>query len=165
MKRGFSLYHTRVPLYLCACMKNWIISSPQTLPAIVPELLEALGHHRKIALYGDMGAGKTTLVKAICRHLGVSDNTASPTFSLVNQYTYPAPDGTPALFHHLDLYRLRSAEEAFDIGLEDLLYDPWYCVIEWPELVERFFPPNVVALSMEITGETTRLLRIERMPD
>jgi tRNA threonylcarbamoyladenosine biosynthesis protein TsaE len=145
-------------------MNEWVISSPQALPAVVPQLLEALGNRRKIALYGEMGAGKTTLVKAICRRLGVADNTASPTFSLVNQYNYPVNDGTTALFHHLDLYRLRSAEEAFDIGLEDLLYDPWFCVIEWPELVERFFPPNVVALRMLITGESSRILRIENQP-
>ena len=107
-----------------------------------------------------MGAGKTTFVKAFCQHLGVEGSTASPTFSLVNEYRYTAPDGSVAWFHHLDLYRLRSASEAFDIGLEDLLYDPWYCVIEWPQIVETMLPENTAKINIEIIGETSRRILI-----
>lgn len=139
---------------------EWILKSPEDLPALVPELLKSLQGSRKIALYGPMGAGKTTLVKAICEYLGVQGNTASPTFSLVNQYSYQNPDGSEAFFHHLDLYRLQSAQEAFDIGLEDLLYDPWYCVIEWPQLAENLLPDDAVRLEIEILGETERRIRI-----
>ena len=135
---------------------EWILESPDELPALIPELLQALEGRRKIALYGPMGAGKTTLVKAICQHLGVRENTASPTFSLVNQYSYVEKDGSASLFHHLDLYRLRSAQEAFDIGLEDLLFDPWYCVIEWPQLAEQLLPEDAVRLEIEILSETSR---------
>ncbi len=135
---------------------EWILKSPDDLPALAPQLIDALAGRRKIALYGDMGAGKTTLVKAICQHLGVRENTASPTFSLVNQYSYVEADGSISLFHHLDLYRLRSAQEAFDIGLEDLLYDPWYCVIEWPQLAEQLLPDDAVRLEIEVLGETER---------
>lgn len=145
-------------IYFCAM--EWMLTSPDALPGIVPELLAAIGTRRKIVLYGDMGAGKTTLVKAICAHLGVSGNTASPTFSLVNQYSYIAPDGKEALFHHLDLYRLRSAQEAFDIGLEDMLYDPWYCVIEWPQIVEQLLPEDTARLEIEILGPTERRISI-----
>ena len=141
---------------------EWILKSTEELPAFVPELLAALNDRRKIALYGEMGAGKTTLVKAICQHLGVQGNTASPTFSLVNQYNYSEPDGATSLFHHLDLYRLRSAQEAFDIGLEDVLYDPWYCVIEWPQIAESIFPDDTVRVEIEILGETTRRIRVSR---
>ncbi len=141
---------------------EWILKSTEELPAFVPELLAALNDRRKIALYGEMGAGKTTLVKAICQHLGVQGNTASPTFSLVNQYNYLEPDGATSLFHHLDLYRLRSAQEAFDIGLEDVLYDPWYCVIEWPQIAESIFPDDTVRVEIEILGETTRRIRVSR---
>ncbi len=145
---------------------EWIINSPEELPNLAPKILAALGTSRKIALYGPMGAGKTTLVKAICSHLGVQGNTASPTFSLVNVYSYQTPDGKEALFHHLDLYRLKSAHEAFDIGLEDLLYDPWYCVIEWPQLAENLFPEDIIRLEIEILGETERRIRIlDRMPN
>jgi len=135
---------------------EWILQSPNELPALAPKILAALAGCRKIALYGEMGAGKTTLVKAICHHLGVRGNTASPTFSLVNQYSYLEPDGSISLFHHLDLYRLRSAQEAFDIGLEDLLYDPWYCVIEWPQIAENLLPDDTIRVEIEILGETTR---------
>ena len=141
---------------------EWTIKSPDDLPALMPQLLQALAGHRKIALYGEMGAGKTTLVKAICQHLGVRENTASPTFSLVNQYSYLEADGSISLFHHLDLYRLGSAQEAFDIGLEDLLYDPWYCVIEWPQWAEQMLPENAIRLEIEILGETERRIHAGR---
>jgi tRNA threonylcarbamoyladenosine biosynthesis protein TsaE len=139
---------------------EWTINSLEDLPALVPQLLETLRGRRKIALYGDMGAGKTTFVKAICRHLGVRENTASPTFSLVNQYSYRQPDGSEALFHHIDLYRLKSAQEAFDIGLEDLLFDPWFCIIEWPQLVDRWLPEDTARVQIEILGETARRIYI-----
>ncbi|MFN0214773.1 MAG: tRNA (adenosine(37)-N6)-threonylcarbamoyltransferase complex ATPase subunit type 1 TsaE [Saprospiraceae bacterium] len=141
---------------------EWIVKSPDELPALVEPLLKALGARRKIALYGEMGAGKTTLVKAICQYLGVRENTASPTFSLVNQYSYTAPDGSISFFHHLDLYRLRSVQEAFDIGLEDILYDPWYCVIEWPQWAELLLPEDAVSLEIEILGERERRIHVGR---
>ncbi len=136
------------------------LTSPSDLLPAMPRLLEALAGRRKIALYGDMGAGKTTLVKAFCEYLGVRSNTASPTFSLINQYRYPAADGSESLFHHLDLYRLNSAQEVFDIGLEDLLYDPWYCVIEWPQLAEAMLPEDAARIEIEITGEESRVVRV-----
>ena len=126
----------------------------------LPWLLNALDGRRKIALYGDMGAGKTTLVKAFCQSLGVIENTSSPTFSLVNEYSYREKNGEMALFHHLDLYRLRSPEEALDIGIEDLLYDPWYCFIEWPQIVENLFPPETMRLEMKTVGSESRQLLI-----
>lgn len=137
------------------------IHSPADLQdQAVPWLLHALDGRRKIALYGDMGAGKTTLVKAFCQHLGVIENTSSPTFSLVNEYSYRESNGETALFHHLDLYRLRTAEEALDIGLEDLLYDPWYCFIEWPQIVEHLLPPETLRLEMKTMGPESRQLLI-----
>lgn len=136
------------------------LSSPADLLPAMPRLLEALAGRRKIALYGDMGAGKTTLVKALCAYLGVESNTASPTFSLINQYRYRAADGSTALFHHLDLYRLNSPQEAFDIGLEDLLYDPWYCVMEWPQLAETMLPEGTARVEIKITGEESRTIEV-----
>lgn len=142
-------------------MHDLLISSVTEWPSKgLPWLLNALAGRRKIALYGDMGAGKTTLVKAFCQSLGVLENTASPTFSLVNQYSYPLEDGALALFHHLDLYRLRSAQEAFDIGIEDLLYDPWYCWIEWPHLVEMLLPADAVKLQLDIVDTDVRRVSI-----
>lgn len=137
-----------------------LIHSLPELDTCIPLVLEALTGRRKIALYGDMGAGKTTFVKAFCRHLGVRGTTASPTFSLVNQYSYTEKDGSSALFYHLDLYRLKSLQEALDIGIEDLLYDPWYCIIEWPQLAEPLLPEDVAKIQIEITGETARRILI-----
>lgn len=138
-----------------------MVQSPDELSAVAPQLLEALAGRRKIALYGEMGAGKTTLVKAVCQALGVAENTASPTFSLVNHYVYTGPEGAPTLFYHLDLYRLNSLQEALDIGLEDLLYDANYCVIEWPQLAEPVFPEDMALVHIDILGEMERRIRLE----
>lgn len=137
-----------------------IVHSLQELDSCIPDVLSALAGRRKIMLYGDMGAGKTTFVKAFCRCLGVQETTASPTFSLINQYSYPEKDGSRALFHHLDLYRLKNVQEAFDIGIEDLLYDPWYCVVEWPQIAEGLFPDTAAKIHLEIKGETSRRILI-----
>lgn len=139
---------------------EFIVYGPDALPALIPDVLDALQGRRKVALYGEMGAGKTTFVKAFCEHLGVVGNTASPTYSLVNEYAYADADGKPAIFHHLDLYRLRSTREALDIGIEELLDDPWYCFIEWPEMVEDLLPPDTAKVYVEVTGETTRRVRV-----
>jgi tRNA threonylcarbamoyladenosine biosynthesis protein TsaE len=140
---------------------EWTIHAPEELADLMPAVLKVIGDRRKIALYGEMGAGKTTFVKALCAHLGVMDNTSSPTFSLVNEYRYQTKDGQEALLHHLDLYRLRNAHEAFDIGLEDLMYDPWFCVVEWPQVAADFFPEDMVRVELEIQGEGSRRIKVE----
>lgn len=136
------------------------IPAATELDALMPAFQAALQGKRKIALYGVMGAGKTTLVRAFCRFLGVKDETSSPTFSLINEYHYQDLAGRDALVHHLDLYRLQSPEEAFDIGLEEVLYDPWYCFIEWPERAESLLPEDVVKIQIEIESPTARKLLI-----
>jgi tRNA threonylcarbamoyladenosine biosynthesis protein TsaE len=140
---------------------QFTIPSTAALPDVARQILDALHWQpAKVALYGDMGAGKTTLVRALCEALGVTDQPSSPTFSLINEYAYTAPDGSAALVHHLDLYRLRNAEEAFDIGIEDVLYDPWWCFIEWPQVVEPMLPEGTVALRIEVVNEEERVVRI-----
>jgi len=136
------------------------IHSLAELDACIPRVVEALAGRCKIALYGEMGAGKTTFTKAFCRYLGVKETTASPTFSLVNQYSYTGKNGSTALFYHLDLYRLKNLQEALDIGIEDFLYDSNYCVIEWPQLAEPLLPNDAAKIQIEITGETSRRLVI-----
>ena len=137
-----------------------LVHSLAELDDAMPRLAGILDARRKIALYGDLGTGKTTLVQAFCRWLGVEDNATSPTFSLVNEYRYLDTDGNPALVHHLDLYRLNSAQEALDIGIDELLYDPWYCFIEWPQLIEAFLPEDAVKIQLDILSETARRLLI-----
>ena len=137
-----------------------LVHSLAELDDAMPRLAGILDARRKIALYGDLGAGKTTLVQAFCRWLGVEDNATSPTFSLVNEYRYLDTDGNPALVHHLDLYRLNSAQEALDIGIDELLYDPWHCFIEWPQLIEALLPEDAVKIQLDILSETARRLLI-----
>jgi tRNA threonylcarbamoyladenosine biosynthesis protein TsaE len=140
---------------------EWLVSSTDELPTVAKALIDALGNKRKIALYGEMGAGKTTFVKAFCQVLGVQTATASPTFSLINEYTYFTPDGARAYMHHLDLYRLKSPQEAFDIGIEDVLYDAGYCLIEWPQVVESMLPGDHAVIEIDIIDEHTRKITLK----
>ena len=137
-----------------------LVHSLSDLAAAIPKLAETLGGRRKVALYGDLGAGKTTLVQAYCRWLGVDDTVTSPTFSLINQYRYLGAEGKQALVHHLDLYRLKNEQEAFDIGIEDILYDPWYCFIEWPQVIEAMLPEDTVKIQLDIMSDSARRLLI-----
>lgn len=145
------------------CKKNlleFLINNLAELDAQIPVLAEALAGRRKIALYGNLGAGKTTLVQAFCRWLGVEESPTSPTFSLINEYGYRDAADQPALVHHLDLYRLNSLQEALDIGIEEILDDPWYCFMEWPQLVEPLLPDDAAKIQLEILSETARRLLI-----
>jgi tRNA threonylcarbamoyladenosine biosynthesis protein TsaE len=141
-------------------VRELTVDHPDALDAVMPEVAETLGDRRKIALYGEMGAGKTTFVKAFCRYLGVSVSTDSPTFSLINQYRYTDAAGGAAVVYHLDLYRLNTAEEAFDIGIDEVLYDENYCFIEWPQVAEGLLPNSMAKIKIVITGKTSRNILI-----
>jgi tRNA threonylcarbamoyladenosine biosynthesis protein TsaE len=102
----------------------------------------------KIWLFdGEMGTGKTTLIKAVCRNLGVSEEQmSSPTFSIVNEYT-----GKDGLIYHFDLYRLKHIGELFDIGFEEYLDSGNYCLIEWPELAKSFLRDHYLEITLKKT--------------
>lgn len=117
------------------------------------ELLAA--NPQKVILFnGEMGAGKTTFIKALCRELGVYDVTSSPTFSLVNEYV---SDAGKTLFH-FDVYRLKSETEALDMGIEEYLYSGNYCFIEWPEKIPNLIPEAHSAVNLEIMPDGRRKL-------
>jgi tRNA threonylcarbamoyladenosine biosynthesis protein TsaE len=120
------------------------------------ELLNLLNNKRVIAFFGEMGAGKTTFIKAICKALGVSDAVISPTFSIVNEYQSSC-HGT---IYHFDFYRIENIEEAYDFGYEEYFYSQNYCFIEWPEKIKELLPENTVSVKIEITGNTERNLEI-----
>lgn len=120
------------------------------------ELLNLLNNKRVIAFFGEMGAGKTTFIKAICKALGVSDAVISPTFSIVNEYQ-SSSHGT---IYHFDFYRIENIEEAYDFGYEEYFYSQNYCFIEWPEKIKGLLPENTVSVKIEITGNTERNLEI-----
>ena len=95
------------------------------------ELINTLPEKRIFAFYGEMGAGKTTLIKAICRILQVTDATSSPSFGLIYEYR---TRGRDSIFH-FDFYRIENLEEAYDIGYEEYIDSGQYCFIEWPDIV------------------------------
>lgn len=121
------------------------------LPSIAEALLDTIHQYRTVALVGEMGAGKTTLIKALCEALGVTDATSSPTFALVNEYA--APRGN---VYHLDLYRLESVDEAFSIGLMELFDGKKYCFIEWPDLVSGYLPDQTLWIQVKRLENSTR---------
>ncbi|MEI9920717.1 MAG: tRNA (adenosine(37)-N6)-threonylcarbamoyltransferase complex ATPase subunit type 1 TsaE [Bacteroidota bacterium] len=125
------------------------------LDAVVKELLVA-GNQRKVWLFhGEMGAGKTTLIKAICKTLGVESGMASPTFSIVNEYA-----GNEKIYH-FDFYRLKNEEEAYDIGVEEYLDSGNLCLIEWPERIPGLLPSSYFEIKLGIESPTLRRIHYQ----
>jgi len=101
--------------------------------------LEKVGKRRHFALYGSMGAGKTTFIKALCKALGVTGTVTSPTFALVNEYN----TGNNGKVYHFDFYRINKPEEVFDFGCEEYFASGGYCFVEWPEKAEIALPSDI----------------------
>ena len=110
------------------------------------------------AFYGQMGAGKTTFIKAICNVLGVEDLVSSPTFTIVNEYK--SAKGFP--IYHFDFYRIKSLEEVYNMGYEEYLYSDAVCFMEWPELVEELLPDECIRVDIEEESDGTRTITILR---
>ena len=110
------------------------------------QFIAEMGDNTVFALYGKMGAGKTTFIKAVCEELGVSDVITSPTFAIVNEYR---SDTAGELIYHFDFYRIKKLEEVYDMGYEDYFYSGALCFIEWPELVEELLPGNTIKVTIE----------------
>jgi tRNA threonylcarbamoyladenosine biosynthesis protein TsaE len=112
---------------------------------------------RKIfAFSGAMGAGKTTIIKAICEALGTNDVVTSPTFTIVNEYRTASGDS----IYHIDFYRIKKFEEVFDFGIEEYFDSGCYCFMEWPELVENILPPETVNIRITVDDKDQRILQI-----
>jgi tRNA threonylcarbamoyladenosine biosynthesis protein TsaE len=135
---------------------QFTISHPGELDFLAVKLLAYAGNRRKMLFRGDLGAGKTTFIQAICRQLGVTEAVSSPTFAIVNEYEYPREEGEAGCIHHIDLYRLKGLEEALEIGIEEYLYDSCYCFIEWPDVISPLLPEDCVEISLWITDESER---------
>lgn len=137
------------------------ISSAGDIAAAAREFAALMGDETVYAFYGDMGAGKTTFINALCRELGVEDDsTSSPSFAIVNEYR---SDTTAELIYHFDLYRLEDIEEALDLGIEDYFDSGALCLLEWPERIEPLLPDDVVRVRITVNPEDdSRLLSVEK---
>lgn len=133
------------------------IQSLESIHEAAREFIAAMGDNTVFALYGKMGAGKTTFVKALCEELGVTDVITSPTFAIVNEYR---SDETGELIYHFDFYRIMKLSEVYDMGYEDYFYSGALCFIEWPELVEELLPGNAVKVTIEELENGNRVIRL-----
>jgi tRNA threonylcarbamoyladenosine biosynthesis protein TsaE len=125
------------------------------IPNIASKIIEQ-SKYKTVLFYGEMGSGKTTLIKEVIKQLGVNENVNSPTFSLVNEYVY----GNNEFIYHFDFYRVKDEEEALNIGIEDYFYKKYWCFIEWPQNVENLLPLDTVSIYIKIIDEQTRFLTI-----
>ena len=122
----------------------------------VCEHLAEVSQQEKIILFsGEMGAGKTTLIKEFCKHLGVVDEVSSPTFSLVNEYE--------SNVYHFDLYRIQSEEELYDIGYEDYFFSGYLCLVEWPEMASGIIPEKHISVKIRVENDQ-RLITVTQQP-
>jgi tRNA threonylcarbamoyladenosine biosynthesis protein TsaE len=127
--------------------------------ANISETLISLSGTNKIFLfYGEMGAGKTTLIKSLCEHLGVTEPVTSPTFSIVNEYK-----ARESKIFHFDFYRLKNETEALDLGYEEYFYSGAHCFIEWPEKIPNLLPEHYVRVKIEVTGHDSREIIAENI--
>jgi tRNA threonylcarbamoyladenosine biosynthesis protein TsaE len=133
------------------------IKSLEDLPSAAKTFLEETDNRKVFAFDGQMGAGKTTFIVSLLKAMGVEDIEGSPTYSLVNTYDSVAF----GRINHFDLYRLNSEEEAFDIGIEEMLYCGDYCFIEWPSKIENLLPENTIWVRISINNENERIVSVE----
>lgn len=117
---------------------------------------QVVGDVRVFAFHGEMGAGKTTLISALCRAKGVEDHMGSPTFSIINEYA----DGEDNPIYHMDLYRLRDPEEAVQTGVEDTIGSGDICLVEWPEKAPQLFEDNTLHVYISANEDGTRSIKI-----
>lgn len=132
--------------------KTLFAKNLEDLNRVASAMLEAMPEERIFALHGKMGAGKTTLIKALCQVLGVQEIVSSPTFALVNEYSTLDEDQV----FHFDFYRIKKIEEVYDIGYEEYFYSDSYCFVEWPEMITVLLPQRYVKIEIEVMPNEER---------
>lgn len=135
-------------------MKTYTI---EELPDVAAFILTATTH-KTVLFYGEMGVGKTTLIKELAKKLGVTDTITSPTFSIVNEYELEEDK-----LYHFDFYRVKNEEEVLDIGIEDYLYSGHWNFIEWPERVENLLPKETAIIKLTKNQNGSRTLNLMPM--
>lgn len=127
------------------------------LKTAAKKFLSLAGDHKIFAFHGELAAGKTTFISAVCRELGITKNTSSPTFSIINEYD----NAEKEIIYHIDLYRIKNEKEAIQAGVEDCIYSGNICFIEWPEKAFSILPINIVQVFIERVTETQRKIIIK----
>ena len=135
----------------------WENVSQNDLSAVARELLAKAEGHTVWLLEGEMGAGKTTFIKALCHELKVQDAVSSPSYALVNQYI----TGEGKELYHFDFYRIKDAWEAQEIGTEEYLASGNLCLIEWSERIAPLLPADALTVHITIASDTTRTIRVD----
>jgi tRNA threonylcarbamoyladenosine biosynthesis protein TsaE len=133
-----------------------LIKDKKHLPVAAKKIIKYTSGKKLLAFYGSMGAGKTTIIKAVCRILGAEDLVSSPTFTLVNEYKTVKGDS----LYHIDFYRIKKKEEVFDFGIEEYFASGSYCLMEWPELIEDILPPETAKIRIVVDDKEQRSLYI-----
>lgn len=134
------------------------VNGVDELESVSQQILSFAGDEKIFMFYGQMGAGKTTLIKSLCAYLGTQDKTSSPTFSIVNEYSLDKGS-----IFHFDFYRLKNQTEAMDFGYEDYFYSGNYCFIEWPEKIPDLWPDSFVEIKIEVLEGDKRVIEVERI--
>ena len=137
-------------------MLRIVIKHKKYLPVAARRILEYTSGKKLLAFYGSMGAGKTTIIKAVCKILGAEDIVTSPTFTLVNEYRTT----TGEVLYHIDFYRINKKEEALDLGIEEYFNSGSYCLMEWPELIGEILPPETIIIKITVDNKEHRILEI-----
>ncbi len=138
-------------------MTTFHINSVTELKDVSVALLQQLQDIQVVAFDGQMGAGKTTFIQQTLKAMGIEGLEGSPTYSLINEYDSPFYGKV----YHLDLYRLNSIEEIYDIGIEELLYQKSICFIEWPEKMVELLPDNTIWVYIRINEDLSRIITIK----
>jgi len=133
-----------------------ILNKLAELPKVANQLLQLAGKKRVFLFDAPMGAGKTTIIKALCEELGVTEHVTSPTFSIVNEYM-----GRDRPIYHFDFYRIKNEQEAYDLGYEEYFYSGNYCFVEWPQKISSLLPDDAFVIHIEINTDNSRCIQIK----
>lgn len=135
---------------------EFIIESLENINEVAKAFLDKYSDSKVIAMYGSMGVGKTTFVKAVCNVLGMDDDASSPSFSIVNEYR-----GDDKTVYHFDFYRINEPEEAYDFGYEEYFYSGNMCFVEWPEKIDSLMPEDALIMKFSEKEDGVRVIDVQ----